>query len=56
MIYTYLEKHCGYHLKATENETLNMGGSSSEKLKKLNISTNLILDIYYTLPQGRQKT
>ena len=35
---------------------LNMGGSSSDKLKKSNIFANLILDIYYTLPQGRQET
>jgi hypothetical protein len=51
MIYSYLEKHCRYHLKAT----VNMGGSSREKLKKSNISANLILDVYYTLPQGRQE-
>ena len=32
-----------------------MGGSSSEKPNKSNIYVNLILNIYYTLPQGRQE-
>jgi hypothetical protein len=52
---TTLKDTAGYHLKTTAKETY-ICGSSTVRLKNSYISANLILDVYYTLPQGRQET